>query len=84
MLGNQCIPCKSPCANCDTKTCYACIDKYYLDEETLTCLPCNMGEQCLRCDNSDGDCLLCSDGYYRDGNTCQLIPLLCGDGLHHP
>jgi len=51
MLGNQCIPCKSPCANCDAKTCYACIDKYYLDEETSTCLPCNMGEQCLKCEN---------------------------------
>ncbi|CAD8154480.1 unnamed protein product [Paramecium octaurelia] len=84
MLGNQCIPCKSPCADCDTKTCYACIDKYYLDEETSTCLPCNMGDQCLKCENQDGDCLLCSDGYYRDGNSCQLIPLLCGDGLHHP
>ncbi|CAD8079606.1 unnamed protein product [Paramecium sonneborni] len=84
MLGNQCIPCKSPCANCDTTTCYACIEKYYLDQETATCMPCNMGSECLKCDSQDGECLLCSDGYYRDGKTCTQIPFLCGDGLHHP
>lgn len=84
MSGNQCTACTSPCDDCDSTTCYGCIDKYYLDSETSTCVSCNMGDYCLKCDNANGVCLSCSEGYYRDGNTCLEIPLLCGDGLHNP
>ncbi|CAD8157663.1 unnamed protein product [Paramecium pentaurelia] len=78
------------CTACDAGQCTACIDGFYLTQESI-CLPCdpsckkciNKSDTCTDCmvyQNDGSGCVMCNQdqGYQVQGDQCVNI---CGDGI---
>ena len=76
--------CTQVCRSCnnETKSCYECIQGYYLEPiKDLTplqgsCIPCS--PNCLTCEN-DTNCTQCSQGYTSDSTVCVACNKGCSD-----
>lgn len=68
LLGNICAGCFANCAICqDFVTCLTCNIGYYVDSNSVSCLPCS--SNCSVCQDAS-TCTSCSQGYVLSGGSC--------------